>query len=83
MKSQGSNPNRVVQVGFGIDKPIWIFQIQFKSPHIAKKSFARITGASVEESVEKGVFAAYTLPPRTITLDPEPMIVFRGDEDEL
>jgi|TARA_B100001971_G_scaffold94404_1_gene87215 hypothetical protein len=81
-KTFGQNLQKVVQVIFGINVPLWVFQIQYKSPHIAKKSFGRIMGAEVQKTPENGLFVAYTLPPSTIqTNNPKLMNPLREHED--
>jgi len=82
-KTFGQNPQKVVQVIFGFNEPIWVFQIQYNSPHIAKRSFGRIMGAEVQNTSERGLFVAYTLPPRTTENFPKPMKPLRGANYEL
>jgi len=81
-KTTGQNPQKVVQVVYGINEPIWVFQIQYKSPSVALRGFGRIMNAEVKKASEKGLFVAYTDPPRTVQSNPKPFEPLRGVEDE-
>ena len=73
----------MVQVIFGFNEPIWVFQIQYNLPHIAKKVIRKDMGAEVQNTPERGLFVAYTLPPRTTENFSKPMKPLRGANYEL
>ena len=56
-KMTGNNPQKVRQVLYGINVPVWVFQILYSSPRVAKKSFGRITTQKVQKALKplKGV----------------------------
>ena len=47
---------------YGVNAPFWVFQLKYSSPKKAILGLGNITGASVEETADTGVFVAYTLP---------------------
>ena len=63
-KMTGNNPQKVRQVLYGINVPVWVFQILYSSPRVAKKSFGRITTQKVQKHPDKTLRVSYTVPPR-------------------
>ena len=63
-KMTGGNPQKVRQVLYGINVPVWVFQILYSSPRVAKKSFGRITTQKVQKHPDKTLRVSYTVPPR-------------------
>ena len=58
-------------VMYGVNAPIWIFQIKYSSPRLALLGLGNITGEDVRETADTGVFVSYTLPYMDITNDAE------------
>ena len=52
---------------YGINAPIWIFEISYSSPKYAIIGLSNITDAEVEETSDMGVFVSYTPKQLTIT----------------
>ena len=63
-KMAGGNPQKVRQVLYGINVPVWVFQILYSSPNNARKSFGRITTQKIQQHSDKDLFVSYTVPPR-------------------
>jgi len=49
-------------VMYGVNAPIWIFQIRYSSPRLAILRLGNITGEDVRETADTGIFVSYTLP---------------------
>ena len=49
-------------VMYGVNAPIWIFQIRYSSPRLALLGLGNITGEDVRETADTGIFVSYTLP---------------------
>jgi hypothetical protein len=49
-------------VFYGINVPLWIFQITYSCPRLAILGLGNITGQCVQETADKGEFVSYTLP---------------------
>ena len=47
---------------FGINAPVWVFQLKYSSPKMALLGLSNITGEEVERLPEYDVFVSYTLP---------------------
>ena len=58
---------------YGVNAPIWIFQLSYSSPKYAVIGLSNITDAEVEETFDMGVFVSYTPKQLTITKDFAPM----------
>jgi hypothetical protein len=58
-----------VQCMYGINAPIWIFELSYSSPSYAIVGLSNITGADVTETSDTGVFVSYTPKQLTITKD--------------
>lgn len=54
--------NNVKLVLWGMNSPIWVFQIKYSSPRRATIGLGSITGEKVEKTADTGVFVSYTLP---------------------
>ncbi|MBT3947787.1 MAG: hypothetical protein HN999_00420 [Candidatus Marinimicrobia bacterium] len=54
-------------VMYGVNAPIWSFQIKYSSPRLALLGLGNITGEDVRETADTGVFVSYTLPYMDIT----------------
>ena len=52
---------------YGVNSPLWIFELSYSSPKYAVIGLSNITGADVEETSESGVFVSYTPKQLTIT----------------
>jgi len=52
---------------YGVNSPIWVFQIKHSSPRLALLGLSNITGEDVRETADTGVFVSYTLPYMDIT----------------
>ena len=63
-KMTGGNPQKVRQVLYGINVPVWVFQLLYSSPNNARKSFGRITTQKIQQHSDKDLFVSYTVPPR-------------------
>tara|TARA_B100001964_G_C14066223_1_gene523753 strand:- start:529 stop:837 length:309 start_codon:yes stop_codon:yes gene_type:complete len=47
---------------WGLNTPIWVFQIEYSSPRRAIIGLGNITGEGTEETDDIGEFVSYTLP---------------------
>jgi hypothetical protein len=47
---------------WGLNAPIWVFQIKYSSPRRAIIGLGNITGEDVEKTAYTGIFVSYTLP---------------------
>ena len=63
---------------YGINAPVWIFQLEYSSPKYAVIGLSNITGGDVEETADMGVFVCYTPKQLTVTNDFPPIDL--GDE---
>jgi hypothetical protein len=54
---------------YGVNKPMWVFELSYSSPKYAVIGLSNITDAEVEESSDTGVFVSYTPKQLTITKD--------------
>ena len=52
----------VTLCGWGINDPIRIYKIQFKSTRNARKSLARLTGQKVYKSISNDLFYSQSIP---------------------
>jgi len=52
---------------YGINVPLWVFQITYSCPRLAILGLGNITGQCVQETADKGEFVSYTLPYMDIT----------------
>ena len=58
---------------YGINAPMWVFELSYSSPRYAIIGLSNITDADVKESSDTGVFVSYTPKQLTITKDFAPM----------
>ena len=54
-------------VMYGVNSPVWVFQIKYSSPRLALLGLGNITGEDVRETADTGVCVSYTLPYMDIT----------------
>lgn len=54
---------------FGINSPIWVFQLRYSTPSRALIGLSNLTGADVQNLPEYGVFVSYTVPYMDIKTD--------------
>ena len=52
---------------YGVNKPMWVFELSYSSPKYAIIGLSNITDAEVEESSDTGVFVSYT--PKQLTIE--------------
>lgn len=60
---------------YGINAPIWIFELTYSSPRYAIVGLSNITGQDVQETSDMGVFVSYTPKQLTITKGFNPLDV--------
>ena len=60
---------------YGINAPIWIFELTYSSPRYAIIGLSNITGQDVQETSDTGVFVSYTVKQLTVTKDLNPLEV--------
>ena len=60
---------------YGINAPIWIFELTYSSPRYAIIGLSNITGQDVQETSDTGVFVSYTVKQLTVTKDFNPLEV--------
>ena len=63
---------------YGINAPMWVFELSYSSPRYAIIGLSNITDADVKESSDTGVFVSYTPKQLTITKDIKPMDLSDG-----
>ena len=54
---------------YGVNAPLWIFELSYSSPKYALIGLSNITGQDVGESSDMGVWVSYT--PKYLTIEKE------------
>ena len=73
---------------FGINSPVWVFQLRYSSPSRALIGLSNLTGADVQSLPKYDVFVSYTLPYMDIQTnddlsDPSTLPPILDDEGEV
>ena len=64
---------------YGINAPMWVFELSYSSPRYAIIGLSNITDADVKESSDIGVFVSYT--PKQLTIQNNDYPPILGNDD--